>query len=109
MLLSTGKQVCSLPGGSRTLLPFYFPPIAIAGMLLLLAVLLRKSNNKSFVFGSWLLALVGVLCLSLKALDPYTTGAGVLWLLVGLTFWSLPVILLSGIAFLVTGVRKRNK
>jgi outer membrane protein assembly factor BamB len=87
---------------------FYFPPIAIAGMLLLLAVLLRKSNNKSLVSGSWLLALAGVLYLSLKALDPYT-GAGVLWLLAGLIFWSLPVILLSGIVFLVSGVRKRRE
>ncbi|MHC1757576.1 MAG: PQQ-binding-like beta-propeller repeat protein [Methanosarcina sp.] len=88
---------------------FYFPPIAIAGMLLLLAVLLRKSNNKSLVSGSWLIALVGVLCISLKALDPYATGAGVLWLLAGLIFWSLPVILLSGIVFLVSGVRKRRE
>jgi outer membrane protein assembly factor BamB len=88
---------------------FYFPPIAIAGMLLLLAVLLRKSNNKSLVSGSWLISLVGVLCISLKALDPYATGAGVLWLLASLIFWSLPVILLSGIVFLVSGVRKRRE
>lgn len=40
---------------------FYFPPLATAGMFLLLAVFLRKSNNKSFVFGSWLIALVRVL------------------------------------------------
>jgi outer membrane protein assembly factor BamB len=87
---------------------FYFLPIAIAGMLLLLAILLKKSNNKSLVFGSWLIALVGVLWLSLKALDPYISS-GVLWLLAGLVLWSLPVILLFGIAFLVSGIRKRKK
>lgn len=88
---------------------YYSPPIAIAGMLLLLAVLLRKSNNKALVFGFWLIALVGVLYLSFKAIDPYTCAWSLLGFLSIPVFFSLPVILLFGIAFLVYGIRKRKK
>ncbi|AKB19882.1 MULTISPECIES: hypothetical protein [unclassified Methanosarcina] len=88
---------------------YNFPPIAIAGMLLLLAVLLRKSNNKALVFGSWLIALVGVLYLFLKAIDPYTCAWSLLLFLSIPVFYSLPVILLFGIAFLVSGIRMRRK
>ena len=87
---------------------YYFPPVAIAAMLLLLAILLIKIKSKALVFGSWLIALAGVIFLSLLALDPYI-GGWVLGFVAALVFLSLPVILLIGIAFLVYGIWQRRK
>jgi len=36
--------------------------------------ILIKVKNRALVFGSWLIALTGVIFLSLKALEPYTAG-----------------------------------
>jgi len=88
----------------------YFPLIALAVMLLLLAVLLKNSDNRSLVFGSWLIVLAGVLLLSLKVLDPYTCAWSLLgFLSILVFFFFVPLALLVGIAFLVSGVRKRKK
>jgi outer membrane protein assembly factor BamB len=87
----------------------YLPPIATAGMLLLLATLLRKNKNKALVFGSWLIALVGVLLLSFIAIQPYFIAWDVFGILTFLVLCALGVILLFGIAFLVSGIRKRRK
>ncbi|MDQ1275945.1 MAG: hypothetical protein QG610_1520 [Euryarchaeota archaeon] len=87
----------------------YFPPIAIAGMLILLATILKKSNNRPLAFGSWLIVLAGVLLLSLIIIDPYAYELSLLGFLAFFTFWSLPVILLIGIVFLIYGIRKRKK
>ncbi len=88
---------------------YYFPPIAIAGMILLLALLLRNSSNKSLVLGPWLIALSGVLLLSLKAIDPYTCAWSLLgFLSILIFFFFMPLALLVGIAFLVSGIRKKK-
>jgi outer membrane protein assembly factor BamB len=87
----------------------YFPPIAVAGMLLLLTILVRKYENKVLVFGSWLIALVGVLLLSFIAIEPYIRTLEVLGILPFLVFCSLAVILLFGVVFLIYGLRKRRK
>jgi len=87
----------------------YLPPVATAGMLLLLTVLLRKNENKTLVLGSWLIALVGVLLLSFIAIQPYFIAWDIFGMLTFLVLCSLAVILLFGIAFLVSGLRKRRK
>lgn len=87
---------------------YYFPQIAIALMLVLLIILLAKVKNRALVFGSWLIALTGVIFLSLKALEPYTVGF-VFGFMAALGFMTMFVILMTGIAFLVYGVRKRKK
>lgn len=87
----------------------YLPPIATAGMFLLLATLLRKNKNKAIVFGSWLIALVGVLLLSFIAIQPYFIAWDMFGILTFLVLCTLGVILLLGIAFLVSGIRKRKK
>ncbi|WP_245860251.1 hypothetical protein [Methanosarcina spelaei] len=87
---------------------YYFPQIAIALMLVLLIILLNKVKNRALVFGSWLIALTGVIFLSLKALEPYNAGF-VFGFMAALGFMTMFVILMTGIAFLVYGVRKRKK
>ncbi|WP_255336023.1 PQQ-like beta-propeller repeat protein [Methanosarcina sp. KYL-1] len=104
-----GEEGIFFTKGLENSATFYFPPIAIAAMLILLAVLLRKSNNKALVSGSWLLALVGVLLLSLRAVDPYFRGGEVFGIPAHLVFGFLLVIFLFGIAFLVSGIRKSGK
>jgi hypothetical protein len=78
-------------------------------MLLLLTILVRKYENKVLVFGSWLIALVGVLLLSFIAIEPYIRTLEVLGILPFLVFCSLAVILLFGVVFLIYGLRKRRK
>jgi len=87
---------------------YYFPQIAIAAMLILLIILLIKVKNRALAFGSWLIALTGVLFLSLKALEPYTVGF-VFGLMAAFVFLFMFVIFLIGIAFLRYGIRKRRK
>lgn len=89
---------------------FYFPPFAIVGMLLVLAISLQKNNNKSLVFGLWLIALAGVLLLSLKTIEPYTYPWSLLGILSILVFFFfVPLTVIVGIAFLISGIRKRKK
>jgi hypothetical protein len=87
----------------------YLPPIATAGMLLLLTVLLRRNENKTLVLGSWLIALVGVLLISFIAIQPYFIAWDIFGMLTFLVLCSLAVILLFGIALLVYGIRKRRR
>lgn len=87
---------------------YYFPQISIALMLVLLIILLIKVKNRALVFGSWLIALTGVIFLSLKALEPHTAGF-VFGFMAALGFMTMFVILMTGIAFFVYGVRKRKK
>lgn len=86
---------------------YYFPQVAIAAMLILLVILLIKIKNRALVFGSWLIALKGVIFLSIKALEPYSAGLG-FGFFVALAFLFMFVILLIGIAFLVYGIRKEE-
>jgi hypothetical protein len=84
---------------------YCFPQIAIAAMLILLVILLIKVKNRALVFGSWLIALTGVIFLSLKALEPYTVGF-VFGLMSAFVFLFMFIIFLIGIAFLRYGIRK---
>ncbi|WP_440947706.1 PQQ-binding-like beta-propeller repeat protein [Methanosarcina sp. T3] len=105
-----GKEGLLFTRGLENSATLYLPPIALAVMLLLLAVLLRKSDNRSLVLGSWLIVLAGVLLLSLKVLDPYTCAWSLLGFLAILVFFFfVPLALLAGIAFLVSGIRKRKR
>jgi len=105
-----GEEGLLFTRGLESSATFYFPPIAIAGMILLLALLLKNSSNKSLVLGSWLIALSGILLLSLKAIDPYTCAWSLLgFLSILIFFFFVPLALLVGIAFLVSGIRKRKK
>ncbi|MCC4766570.1 PQQ-binding-like beta-propeller repeat protein [Methanosarcina sp. DH1] len=84
---------------------YYFPQIAIAEMLILLVILLIKVKNRALIFGSWLIALTGVIFLSLKALEPYIVGF-VFGLMSAFVFLFMFIIFLIGIAFLRYGIRK---
>lgn len=87
----------------------YLPPIATAGMLLLLAILLRKNKNRALVFGSWLIGLVGVLLISFIAIQPYFIAWDIFGMLTFLVLCALGMILLFGVTFLVYGLRNRRK
>ncbi len=87
----------------------YLPPVATAGMIFLLAVLLRKNKNKALVFGSWLIALVGVLLISFIAIHPYFIAWDALGILTVMVLFVLAVLLFFGIAYVVHGIWKREK
>jgi len=80
----------------------YLPLFAVAAMLLLLVVFMRKIENKSLAFGSWLLALAVVLFLSSAIMLEYIPEAG--WGMGLLVFMTLTLIIAAGILFLVYGV-----
>ncbi|WP_048065656.1 hypothetical protein [Methanosarcina acetivorans] len=113
MLLNMEIKVCSLQRvsftkGLESSASYYFPQVAIAAMLILLVILLIKMNNRVLVFGSWLIALTGVILLSIKAIEPYNAGLG-FGFFVALAFLFMFVIFLFGIAFLMYGIRKRRQ
>ena len=85
----------------------YLPLFAVAAMLLLLVVFMRKIENKSLAFGSWLLALAVVLFLSSAIMLEYIPEAG--WGMGLLVFMALTLIIAAGILFLVYGVWQNRK
>ncbi|WP_440955175.1 PQQ-binding-like beta-propeller repeat protein [Methanosarcina sp. Mfa9] len=102
-----GEEGMFFTKGLESSASYYFPQVAIAAMLILLVILLIKIKNRALVFGSWLIALTGVIFLSIKALEPYSAGLG-FGFFVALAFLFMFVILLIGIAFLVYGIRKEG-
>lgn len=97
------------PGIQDTLasLVGYLPLFAIAAMLVLLIVFMRKIENKSLALGSWLLALAVVLFLSNIIMLEYIPEAG--WGMGLLVFMSLPVIFVAGILLLAYGMWQKRK
>ena len=97
------------PGIQDTLasLVGYLPLFAIAAMLVLLIVFMRKIENKSLALGSWLLALAVVLFLSNIIMLEYIPEAG--WGMGLLLFMSLPVIFVAGILLLAYGMWQKRK
>jgi len=97
------------PGIQDTLasLVGYLPLFAIAAMLVLLIVFMRKIKNKSLALGSWLLALAVVLFLSNIIMLEYIPEAG--WGMGLLVFMSLPVIIVAGILLLAFGMWQKRK
>ena len=97
------------PGIQDTLasLVGYLPLFAIAAMLVLLIVFMRKIENKSLALGSWLLALAVVLFLSNIIMLEYIPEAG--WGMGLLVFMSLPVIIVAGILLLAFGMWQKRK
>ena len=97
------------PGIQDTLasLVGYLPLFAIAAMLVLLIVFMRKIENKSLALGSWLLALAVVLFLSNIIMLEYIPEAG--WGMGLLLFMSLPVIFVAGILLLAFGMWQKRK
>ncbi|AKB50837.1 hypothetical protein MSBRW_1584 [Methanosarcina barkeri str. Wiesmoor] len=100
-----GEEGMFVTKGLESSALYYFPQIAIAAMLILLVILLIKVKNRALVFGSWLIALTGVIFLSLKALEPYTVEF-VFGFMSAFVFLFMFVIFLIGIAFLRYGIRK---
>ncbi|KKG13893.1 hypothetical protein EO98_00950 [Methanosarcina sp. 2.H.T.1A.6] len=103
-----GEEGMFFTKGLESSASIYFPKIAIAAMLILLLILLIKIKDRALVFGSWLIALTGVIFLSIKALEPYSAGLG-FGFFVAFAYLSMFVILIAGIAFLAYGLRKRKK
>ncbi len=97
------------PGIQDTLasLVGYLPLFAIAAMLVLLIVFMRKIENKSLALGSWLLALAVVLFLSNIIMLEYIPEAG--WGMGLLLFMTLPVIFVAGILLLAYGMWQKRK
>jgi len=85
----------------------YLPLFAIAAMLVLLIVFMRKIENKSLALGSWLLALAVVLFLSNIIMLEYIPEAG--WGMGLLLFMTLPVIFVAGILLLAYGMWQKRK
>ncbi|AKB19880.1 MULTISPECIES: PQQ-binding-like beta-propeller repeat protein [unclassified Methanosarcina] len=103
-----GEEGMFFTKGLESSASYYFPQVAIAAMLILLVILLIKMDNRVLVFGSWLIALTGVIFLSIKAIEPYNAGLGFGFFVV-FVFLFMFVIFLFGIAFLMYGIRKRRQ
>jgi outer membrane protein assembly factor BamB len=76
----------------------YLPLFAVAAMLVLLIVFMRKIENKSLALGSWLLALAVVLFLSTTIMLEYIPEAD--WGMGLLVIMTMPVIIVAGILLL---------
>ncbi len=107
-----GEEGIFFTKGLENSATLYFFPAAVVAMLVLLAILQRKIKSKALIFVSWVLAFEGILYLIIFATDPYTgswNASMIKGVLVFMGFWSLPVILLLGIVFLVYDHWKRRK
>lgn len=82
------------------------PLVTFLAMLIPLAILLKKMKNKSLVFGAWLIALVGMLYLSVEVLLRIIPES---WGMALVASVSLPIVLLIGILFLAYGAWRRRK